>query len=131
MTRRFQLQAGILAAFAAVLLTACGGSGAAPTPTVSPTPTPTPDLTLDAQCFATEAYALEHLVAVIGVDRFPTALDAQCFATEAYALEHLVAVIGVDRFPTALDAINTGGYSFSLPTTQFTANPNARATRSE
>jgi hypothetical protein len=36
-------------------------------------------------------------------------------ATEAYALEHLVAVIGVDPVPTAFDAINSGGCDFSEP----------------
>ena len=99
MTQRKYLVAALLVTLTAALLVACGGSAAAPTPTPpppSPTattpPSPTPDLSLDPRCIATEAYALEYLVAVIG--------------------DHGV--------PTAFDAINTGGCSFSFPITQLT-----------
>ncbi len=59
-----------------LVATACGAD--APTPTLQPinTPTPTPSERLTAQCFATEAYAAEHIVAVIGEDPFPNAFDA-------------------------------------------------------
>jgi hypothetical protein len=66
-----------------LLLAACGvdpGDGgrtpSAPTPTPTDAPTATPVVQLDVTCVATEAYALEHLVAVIGEDLVPTAFDA-------------------------------------------------------
>ena len=88
LTRRSRWLAVALAALTIVVLTACGGSRAAATPTLPPTT----DLSL----------------------------DPQCFATEAYALEHLAVVIGEDRVPTAFDAINSGGCSFRFPIAQLT-----------
>ena len=41
------------------------------------------------------------------------ALEAMCFSTEAYALEHIVAVIGEDVVPTRFDGINGGGCDFN------------------
>jgi hypothetical protein len=56
---------------------ACGADTPTPTPAgPAATPSPTPSGSLAARCISTEAYALEHLVAVIGEDRFPTAFDA-------------------------------------------------------
>lgn len=88
MIRRSLLVGTTLTALAALLLTACDGSEAALTPTATAPP--------------------------------GTALDPRCFATEAYALEHLVVVIGEDRVPTAFDAINSGGCSFRIPVTGLT-----------
>ena len=46
-------------------------------------------------------------------------IDPLCFATEAYALEHIVAVIGQDVVPTGFDAINNGGCQFGSSVTQI------------
>ena len=72
---------------------ACGNDlGTTPTPTPTARPSPTPTL----------------------------ALNPECFSTEAYALEHIVAVVGRDAVPTAYDAINRGGCRFQAPITQIT-----------
>jgi len=42
-------------------------------------------------------------------------LKVVCIATEAYAVEHIVATIGHDLVPTAYDAINSGSCQFSEP----------------
>ena len=47
-------------------------------------------------------------------------LEPLCFATEAYSLEHLVAVIGRDVVPTAFDAVNQGGCEFRFPVDRIT-----------
>ena len=47
-------------------------------------------------------------------------INPLCFATEAYALEHLVAVIGEDVVPTNFDAVNGGGCQFGSPVSQIT-----------
>lgn len=63
----------ILATFA-LLIAACGVD---PSSDATPDPTPTgkPADGLTATCLTTEAYALEHIVAVIGEDAVPTAFD--------------------------------------------------------
>ena len=47
-------------------------------------------------------------------------LEPLCFATEAYALEHIVTVIGRDKVPTAFDAVNQGGCEFQFPVDRIT-----------
>ena len=78
---------------AALLIAGCAvdptASQPAPTPRATPTPMPT-------------------AAAVVQ-------LDVVCIATEAYAVEHIVATIGHDRVPTAYDAINSGSCQFSEP----------------
>ena len=59
-----------------LIAAACGADSPTPTPQPINTPTPTPSERLTAQCVATEAYAAEHIVAVIGEDLFPSAFDA-------------------------------------------------------
>ena len=81
--------APLIAIAAVLLVAACGVDPATPTPTRVPIDTPA----------ATPLPPLE----------------VQCMATKAYALEHLVAVIGEDPVPTAFDAINGGGCDFSEP----------------
>jgi hypothetical protein len=82
-------------AVAAVVLTAmtlalaaCAGAAATPTPT----PTPTP-----------------------AGGNPPEPVEALCVSTEAYALELITVVRGVDPLPTAFDAINVGGCDFTRP----------------
>ena len=92
--RRFVI--GILASLG-LLAAACGvddpPAGTTPTPTQVPTPTATPQ---------------------------PSGpLEAVCFSTEAYALEHIVAVIGLDTVPTRFDAINGGGCDFNGDVTEI------------
>ena len=77
MKRRSSLIAALVTF--AVLIAACGvGStgGATPEPTATVRPTPSPAADLTATCLSTEAYAQEHIVAVIGQDALPTAFDA-------------------------------------------------------
>jgi hypothetical protein len=81
---------------AALLLTACGvdsgADGPTPMPRATPTdmPTATPMIQLDVVCVATKAYAVEHIVVVIGKDPVPTAYDAinsgSCEFSEAIVL---------------------------------------------
>ena len=85
-----------------LILAACNGEE--PTSSLTPTATPGPTLTPTAPPSPTPDLAL----------------DPQCFATEAYSLEHLVAVIGQDTVPTAFDAVNRGGCQFRFPITQIT-----------
>ena len=47
-------------------------------------------------------------------------LEPLCFATEMYALEYIVAVVGTDKVPTAFDAINQGGCQFQFPVDRIT-----------
>ncbi len=47
-------------------------------------------------------------------------LEPVCFATEAYALEYIVAVVGRDKAPTAFDAVNQGGCEFQFPVDRIT-----------
>jgi hypothetical protein len=44
---------------------------------------------------------------------------ATCVSTQAYANEHIVAVIGQDTVPTAFDAINSGSCQISEPIVQI------------
>lgn len=86
-----------------LLLAACGvdpAAGTTPTPTKEPEPTATP------------------------VPSEP--LEAVCFATEAYSLEHLVAVIGSDRVPTRFDGINGGGCEFNFDLTEIRVTLNGK-----
>jgi hypothetical protein len=92
MLRRTTLVAII--ALAALALAACGvGQQPTPTPTNTQGPSPTPTLA--------------------------EPLTATCFATEAYALELISAIIGEDPVPTAFDNINSGGCEFSAPVTEI------------
>lgn len=83
----------LIAITAALLIAGCGVDPAAdqPAPTPRATPTPMPTATAVAE------------------------LDVACTATEAYAVEHIVAIIGQDLVPTAYDAINFGSCQFSEP----------------
>ena len=63
-------------ALVGLVAAACGADTPTPTPRPANTPTPTPSEPLAARCFATEAFAAEDLVAVIGEDLFPTSFDA-------------------------------------------------------
>lgn len=49
--------------------------------------------------------------------------DPLCFATEAYALEFLVTVIGPDEVPTAFDSVNQSGYEFQFSVDRITIEP--------
>lgn len=85
--KRHHIAIAILASVG-LLAVACGVDptpGATPTPPREPGPAGTPT---------------------------PGPFEPSCFSTEAYALEHLVAVIGEDTIPTRFDAINGGGCEF-------------------
>ncbi len=88
MKRRIRLGAAVLSSVAMLLAVVGCGDDAEPT-TATPAPETSP----------TASASLEPL----------------CFATEAYALEHIVAVIGQDKVPTAFDAVNQGGCEFQFP----------------
>ena len=82
------------------LVVAACGSDPTPATTFTSTPTSTPTVVVSP----TPDLSVEPV----------------CFATEAYALEYPVAVIGRDPVPTEFDAVNRGGCQFEFPVAQIT-----------
>ena len=100
MTRKRFCILGVVSIATAFLIAACGGSS---TPSPTPTPSPIPSV------MPTPAASPEPDLLIRPV----------CISTEAYSLEHLVAVINQDAVSTGFDAINSGTCQFQIPINQI------------
>jgi hypothetical protein len=102
----------------AILVLAIAACGVDPAGGSTPVPTPTPAADLTVSCLSTEAYASEHIVAVIGEDSVPTAFDAinsgSCEASEPIVQLRITLTNG-DSQQGAIINLPSGTTSFAAP----------------
>ncbi len=96
-----------------LLIAACGVD-----PAGGSTPSPAADLTVT--CLSTEAYAQEHIVAIIGQDAVPTAFDAinsgSCEVSEPIFQIRITLTNGTSEQVATID-LPSGSTSFAVPLT--------------